>query len=69
MASQMNLREEAKAKSRTFSAWKTHVFLPVAGVVSLVFASSGVTMKVGVRLPEASWSLSSCSGLRTSSLF
>ena len=30
IASQINLRDEAKAKSRTLSALKIHVFLPVA---------------------------------------
>jgi hypothetical protein len=47
MASQINLREEAKAKSRTFSALKIQVFFAVDFAFSAARASSGVTMKIG----------------------
>ena len=49
----MNLREEAKAKSRTFSASKTQVRVPSARLASLASASSGVTMKIGSRADSA----------------
>ena len=56
-------REEAKAKSRTFSARKIHVFLPAGLCASLALASSGVTMnpapnRLTPRLPRFSFALS-----------
>ena len=47
MASHKNLRELAKAKSRTLSALNTQVFLPFAFSFSFAFASARLTMKTG----------------------
>ena len=43
----MNFRDEAKAKSRTFLAWKTQVFFPVGLPFSAALASAGVTINTG----------------------
>ena len=70
MASHTNFRELAKAKSRTSSAWKTHVFFPFGFPFSAAFASSGVTMKRGFFVEaSAFFSRSRCTGVRTSSSF
>ena len=47
MASQMNLREEVQAKSRTFSALNIQVFLPGAFFFSKASASAYVRMITG----------------------
>ena len=47
MASQMNLRELAQAKSRTFLAAKVQVLVPVARLLSFFTASSWLTMITG----------------------
>src|SRR5215213_11345724 len=65
-ASQMNLREEAKAKSLTLSALKTQVFLPPGFDDSLAFASCGVTTKTGSRAVSACFRRWRCAGVRTS---
>ncbi len=65
-ASQMNFREEAKAKSRTLSAWKTQVFLPVGLCDSLARASSGVTMRTGVLAVSACRKRARCCAVNTS---
>ena len=65
-ASQMNLREEAKPKSRTFSAWKTQVFVPFGWLFSFAKASAGVTIITGDFAVSASFRRAICVGVSTS---
>ena len=60
IASQTNLREEAKAKSRTLAALKTQVFLPLGLPFSAALASSGVTMKTGFFVSPRAFSKRCC---------
>ena len=48
IASQMNFRDDAKAKSRTFFALKTHFLVLVSFFVSAALASSSVTIMMGL---------------------
>ena len=68
-ASQMNLRDEAQAKSRTFSAAKVQVLVPSGAVLSLASASSRVTIRTGVSDVSARARRSRQTGRRTSSGF
>ena len=65
-ASQMNFRDDANPKSRTFSAWKVHVFLPVGFPASAAFASSGVTISTGFFAVFACSRRASCAAVSTS---
>ena len=67
-ASQINLRLEAQAKSRTLSALKTQVLVVVGLFDSLVLASSGVTTKTGLSELLACSSLFCCSSVSGVSL-
>ncbi len=68
-ASHMNLRDEAHAKSRTFSARNTHVLVPSGLDDSFFSASSGVTMNVGSSEVSARRNRSRCITVSTSSGF
>ena len=65
-ASQMNLRDEANAKSRTLSAWNTQVFLPAGLPASAAFASAGVTISTGLVAAFDCSSRCSCAAVSTS---
>ena len=65
----MNVRDEAHAKSRTFSAAKVQVFVPEGAVPSFASASSRVMMSTGVSEVSARARRSCQTGRRTSSGF
>ena len=65
IASQMNLRLDPKAKSRTFSALKTQVFCVVTLFFSAFFASSKVTISMGSEEVWALFHLANCAADNT----
>ena len=69
IASQINLRELAHAKSRTFSASKIQVFVFVSLLDSFLSASAGVIIKSGSLAFLAALNLLNCTGLSTCEAF
>ncbi len=47
MPSQINLRDDVQAKSRTSLAWKTQVLVALLGAAYAFFASAMVTISTG----------------------